>query len=109
MTFEDYQRKAWARAVYPNVGSNITYPTLGICGEAGEVAEKIKKILRDQDGQISPADVTGIVKEMGDVLWYIGALCSELGVSMEEVAERNIQKLNSRHDRGTLHGSGDDR
>lgn len=111
MNFEDYQRKAQARAVYPDAGkgTNLYYPTLGLCGEAGEVAEKIKKILRDKEGIVSAEAVTAIVKELGDVLWYIAALCTELGVNMEEVAERNIQKLNARHEKGTLHGSGDDR
>ncbi len=111
LSFEEYQRLSQARAIYPDAGkgTNIYYPTLGLCGEAGEVAEKIKKILRDKEGKPSDGDILAIMKELGDVMWYIAAICRELRVSMDDVAQMNIKKLNDRHDRGTLHGSGDDR
>lgn len=109
MDFDEYQKRAIAKAVYPNVGNNITYPVLGICGEAGEVAEKIKKILRDKDGKVADSDLPGIIKEMGDVMWYIAALCNELNIPMSAVARASIEKVEGRHERGTLHGSGDDR
>jgi NTP pyrophosphatase (non-canonical NTP hydrolase) len=111
LTFEEYAKLSQARAVYPYAGQqiNFAYPALGLCGESGEVAEKIKKVLRDKNGVPSAEDKVAITKEIGDVLWYIAALCRELDISMEDVAVENIRKLNGRHERGTLHGSGDDR
>ena len=111
LSLDRYQELSQARAVYPDAGkgTNICYPTLGICGEAGEVAEKIKKVLRDKDGVLSEEDLLGVVKELGDVLWYVAALARELGVNLQRVAELNLAKLTLRHANGTLHGSGDDR
>jgi NTP pyrophosphatase (non-canonical NTP hydrolase) len=82
---------------------------LGLVGEAGEVAEKMKKIIRDNNGEVTEEKKQEIKKELGDVLWYIGAMCSELKISMDEVAQMNIEKLFSRKDRGVLHGDGDNR
>jgi len=109
LTFIEYQRKAFSTALYPNKRKNFVYPTLGLVGEAGEVAEKIKKVIRDNNGVISVEKRDEIVKELGDVLWYIAALCTELNTTMEEVANRNIIKLSSRKDRNKLHGEGDNR
>lgn len=109
MTFEEYQRKSRKTALYWDHGHNLVYPTLGLAGESGEVAEKIKKVLRDQGGKVTEENRTEIMKELGDVLWYVSQLASELNMSLEEVAAENIQKLYSRLERGTLAGSGDNR
>lgn len=108
-TFLQYQDEAFQTAIYPNKGNNIVYPALGLIGEAGEVAEKIKKILRDKNGEWGPGDRAAIVKELGDVLWYLSALCTEFQVDLEYVALTNLEKLQSRQQRNTLQGSGDDR
>ena len=109
MNFKEYQEKSAETALYPNRGQNFIYPTLGLVGEAGEVAEKVKKILRDNDGKLEETRVQEIKKELGDVLWYVAALCRELGLDMGEVARLNIEKLQSRKKRNKLGGSGDDR
>jgi NTP pyrophosphatase (non-canonical NTP hydrolase) len=109
MTFEEYQAEARKTAVYPNKDNNFIYPALGLCGEAGEVAEKIKKVLRDNDGIVSEEKKIEITKELGDVLWYVANLSKELGIPLEEVAAQNIEKLKSRQQRDELHGSGDNR
>jgi len=109
MEFNSYQITASKAAIYPNIGQNITYPALGLCGEAGEIAEKIKKIYRDEQGKISPETRQALTKELGDVLWYISAMCGELGVELEEVALLNLQKLNKRKETNTLNGNGDNR
>lgn len=82
---------------------------LGLVGEAGEVAEKFKKIVRDKNGVVSDDDKADIEKELGDVLWYISALADYLGLAFDEVANKNIEKLFSRRDRGVQKGSGDNR
>ncbi len=109
MTFEEYQKKARETAIYPNKDNNFIYPTLGLVGEAGEVAEKMKKVLRDNDGIITEEKREEITKELGDVLWYIANLSKELNISLEDVAQKNIEKLQSRQQRNELHGSGDNR
>ena len=109
MNFDEYQREARTTAQYPDMGKNIYYPTLGLAGEAGEVAEKIKKLMRDDHGVLTPERRAGLKKELGDVLWYVAALCSELGLGMGEVAELNIAKLRDRKDRGAISGDGDNR
>lgn len=109
MTFEEYQKESRKTAVYPNAGKNFIYPTLGLSGESGEVAEKIKKVLRDKGGIIDDATRQEIAKELGDVLWYVAQIGSELGLSLENIASENIKKLFSRKDRGVLKGSGDNR
>ncbi|MFA5178295.1 MAG: nucleoside triphosphate pyrophosphohydrolase family protein [Candidatus Paceibacterota bacterium] len=109
MTFEEYQIEARKTAIYPNKDNNFIYPTLGLAGEAGEVAEKIKKVLRDNQGIVSEEKKIEITKELGDVLWYVANLSQELGISLEEVAQKNIEKLKSRQQRDELHGSGDNR
>lgn len=108
MTFEDYQKKAVSTAIY-GLGRKVIYPTLGLCGETGEVAEKIKKILRDKNGVYSQDDIIEIRKELGDVLWYLANIANDLDISLEEVANSNIEKLQSRKERGVIHGEGDNR
>lgn len=111
MRFNDYQAQAGETAIYPGKGEmlGLTYVTLGLANEAGEVAGKLKKILRDQNGEITPEAAKDIMKEAGDVLWYLAALASELGEDLSEIAEYNLMKLFDRKSRGVLGGSGDDR
>jgi NTP pyrophosphatase (non-canonical NTP hydrolase) len=109
MLLSDYQSRSRATAVYPNQGDNLLYPTLGLCGEAGEVAEKIKKMVRDDDGILSDERRAALSKELGDVLWYVAQIATEAHLDLEAIAEENIAKLLSRHERNVLSGSGDDR
>ena len=109
LTFDEYQKNASTTAIYPNRGNNIYYPTLGLCGEAGEVAEKVKKIMRDNNGQLDDDRKIALKKEIGDILWYVAALCSEINVNMSEIAQQNLDKLRDRAERGKLQGSGDTR
>jgi NTP pyrophosphatase (non-canonical NTP hydrolase) len=109
MNFNEYQKKAWKTAIYPNKGNNLIYPTLGLNGETGEVAEKVKKLIRDNKNFADQEFFHTMRNELGDVLWYVAALCMELGVDMNVVAEMNLEKLQDRQDRNKLHGSGDDR
>lgn len=109
MNFIEYQHYSRKTAIYPKLGKNFLYPTIGLFGECGEIAEKIKKIIRDKHNKVSKADKMEIKKELGDVLWYISALCSELKLSLNDVAESNISKLQSRKNRNLLHGDGDNR
>jgi NTP pyrophosphatase (non-canonical NTP hydrolase) len=120
-TFDSYQDDAGTTAIYPEAGSEgneaITYTVLGLIGEAGEIANKWKKFLRDTPIGISEADYNAaldrykatIQAELGDVLWYCARLASELGTSLGEVAAANYDKLNDRKSRNVLRGSGDDR
>lgn len=99
MNFEEYQSEASQTALYPRRMSNLEYPTLGLAGEAGEVANIVKKIQRDNDGVITD-EIRGKLKdELGDVLWYISACADELGLTLNEVAEFNVGKLAKRHNR----------
>ena len=109
MTFNDYQKESRKTAVYPDLDNNYIYPTLGLSGEAGEVSEKIKKIIRDKGGIISDEDKKEIAKELGDVLWYISQIASELDLELDLVAKQNIDKLLSRLERGRIQGNGDNR
>ena len=108
MDFKEYQEKALKTAIYGS-GSNIIYPALGLANEAGEVLGKIKKVLRDNNGEFSQELNNGIASEIGDTLWYCAALARDLGVSLEEIAIKNITKLEDRQKRGVIHGSGDNR
>lgn len=109
MDFKEYQEKSRETAIYPNSGDNFIYPTLGLSGEAGEIAEKVKKIIRDENGIISEDKKQELAKELGDVLWYISQLASEFKLSLDDVANLNIEKLQSRKQRGKIQGSGDNR
>ena len=110
LTFEQYQAGALRTAVYPGRGTgNWIYPTLGLAGETGEIAEKIKKAIRDDAGKMSEERRAALRKELGDVLWYLATLCSELNLTLADVAQANLDKLAARQQHGKLHGSGDDR
>jgi NTP pyrophosphatase (non-canonical NTP hydrolase) len=107
--FSEYQERSRATAVYPDAGSNIVYPALGLCGEAGETAEKVKKAIRDDGGTLTEERRAAIAAELGDVLWYAAQLATEAGLDLDEIAEANLDKLASRQRRAVLHGSGDER
>jgi NTP pyrophosphatase (non-canonical NTP hydrolase) len=109
MNFKEYQILSRKTAIYPNKGRNLSYPALGLCGESGEVAEKVKKLLRDKKGKLDSEAKKEIVKELGDVLWYLSALSSELKINLEEVAKININKLSNRKKKNKIQGSGDNR
>jgi len=108
MQFNEYQVEAVSLAVY-GTGNTIIYPTLGLVGEAGEVADKVKKVLRDNNGNFTETIKEEIIKELGDVLWYIAALANDLEYTLDEVANINLDKLISRRERNKLHGEGDNR
>jgi NTP pyrophosphatase (non-canonical NTP hydrolase) len=99
MNFEEYQSEASQTAKYPRRLSNLEYPTLGLTGEAGEVANIVKKIQRDFGGEITGEVRKKLKDELGDVLWYISSCADELGLTLGEIAEYNIQKLAARHKR----------
>lgn len=109
MDFNEYQSKIIKTAKYPDIGNNFVYPTLGIAGEAGEIAEKVKKIIRDHGGQIDDKKREELSKEIGDVLWYLAMLCTELRLEFGMVAKANIVKLLDRLDRNVIQGEGDNR
>ena len=109
MDLNNYQRQARNTALYPDLGSNPIYPALGLCGEAGEVADKVKKVLRDSGGEFSAEVRESLKLELGDVLWYVAQLASELDFSLDEVAQANLDKLASRAARNVIAGSGDHR
>lgn len=109
MDFSTYQRRSGQTACYPQVGDNILYPTLGLCGESGEVADKVKKVLRDRGGVFDQEIRESLALELGDVLWYVSQLATELGLELEEIAEANLVKLASRAARNVIGGSGDQR
>ena len=108
MDFNKYQNQSRKTAIYPK-SAKVIYPTLGLCGEAGEVAEKVKKTIRDNKGKFTSEKLNEIADELGDVLWYISNLSSDLGFKLDFVAERNIKKLKSRQIRNKLRGNGDNR
>lgn len=104
MDFKTYQQGARETAIYPGQ-YKVVYPALGLSGEAGEVCEKVKKSIRDG----KEIDIDAMTKELGDVLWYLAAISSDLGISLDDVARANYEKLKSRQERGVLQGSGDNR
>ena len=109
--FISYARKSSETAIYPHRGRflGLMYVTLGLAGEAGEFANKVKKLLRDHNGVVTAGFAELAIEELGDVLWYLGQICEELGISFGDVALTNIEKLQSRKERGVLKGSGDNR
>lgn len=110
LSLSDYQKRCCETAIYPKEkGMGLYYCALGLSGEAGEIANKIKKVMRDASGSLAPERREQLSAELGDVLWYIASLCTELGVDMSDVAQRNIDKLNSRLERGVIGGDGDNR
>ncbi|GAA6733671.1 nucleoside triphosphate pyrophosphohydrolase family protein [Thermus oshimai] len=108
MTLEAYQEEARKTALYPEA-YRLLYPTLGLAGEAGELANKVKKVLRDHGGVLTEEAREALLWELGDVLWYVAQVATDLGVSLEAVAQKNLEKLRSRAERGRIGGSGDDR
>lgn len=125
MEFNEYQKGALETAQYPKVEvpsvieeekefnvshqAGYVYPALGLVGEAGEVAEKVKKLIRDKNGLYDEKDVEEIKKELGDVLWYIATLSHEFGIELNDIATTNYEKLKSRAERNKIQGSGDNR
>lgn len=108
MNLNEYQSLAQRTAVFPEA-LGIVYCTLALNGEAGELAEKVKKVIRDNDGQWTDEKLKAAAGELGDVLWYVANLAAQLGFNLEEVAQMNLEKLQSRLERGKIKGSGDDR
>jgi NTP pyrophosphatase (non-canonical NTP hydrolase) len=109
MDLNDYQAAALQTAVYPNRGANFAYPALGLAGEAGEVADKLKKVIRDNNGVLTDEVRDAVAKEIGDVLWYVAVLASEMNYALDRIAQGNLDKLASRQQRGVISGSGDNR
>lgn len=109
MNLNDYQQRSRATAQYPAIGHPVIYPALGLVNEAGEVAGKIKKIFRDKQGIIGEAEREALKAELGDVLWYIAQLATELDLPLDEIAEANLEKLLDRQARGKIKGDGDNR
>ena len=108
MEFNEYQKKAGETAVYPKIdGKGFLYPAIGLAGETGEILEKIKKMFRDEGGELSDERRADIVKELGDVLWYVAMLAKELDEKLGDVAQKNIDKLQDRKKRDLVHGKGD--
>jgi NTP pyrophosphatase (non-canonical NTP hydrolase) len=108
MDLSEYQRLSRRTAEYPREAW-LAYPTLGLAGEAGEVAEHAKKAIRDDGGSVNDERKVAMSKELGDVLWYVAQIATELGLDLNEIAEQNLEKLISRQQRGVLSGSGDER
>lgn len=107
MELNKYQQLAVEKSFF--TGDGVVYCTLGLTGESGEVADHVKKMLRDEDGKMSLERKELIVKELGDVLWYLANLADSINVDLETVANTNIEKIQSRLERGTQRGSGDNR
>lgn len=107
-TLNDYQKDAISTAIYGEK-NKIIYPSLGLAGETGEVCEKVKKVIRDNDGVFSDEKKHELAKEIGDVLWYVANLSNDIGFTLEDIALMNRDKLFSRKERNVLHGSGDNR
>lgn len=108
MNFNDYQLATQHTAIYPK-DDGLYYVTMGLTSEAGEVAGKVKKSLRDEGGVITPQRRESILSELGDVLWYCARIAEELDADLDEVAELNIMKLADRKERGAISGDGDKR
>ena len=110
MTLDDYQKKALKTVLSSDDEfKDLLHWVLGINGEAGEIAEKVKKIIRDKGGKVSAADKAEMAKEIGDVLWYLAVFADHLGLSFDTIAQANLDKLQSRQARGVLGGAGDNR
>lgn len=108
MTLNEYQQKALETANYPEQ-YKILYPALGLTGEAGEVSDKVKKVIRDENGIFTDEKKLEIAKELGDVLWYVATFSRDIGYTLEDIAKMNYEKLKSRQERNVISGSGDNR
>lgn len=113
MTFEEYQQQAISTLTtdhaYGDISAELMAQILGLVGESGEVAEKVKKLVRDHDGRISDEARKELLKELGDILWYVNAVSHLLGSNINDVAKNNLEKVLSRKSRGTTKGAGDNR
>lgn len=110
MNFNDYQKRALTTVISEgNEFNDLLHWVLGINGESGEIAEKVKKIIRDKGGKVSEADKKELGREIGDVLWYLAVFADHLGIKFDDVAADNLKKLADRQQRGRLQGSGDHR
>jgi len=109
MNFKEYQELSRKTAIYPNLDKNFIYPTLGLAGETGEVVENIKKVIRDKNNSVDKGTRENLEKELGDVLWYLAQLATELNISLDKIASKNIKKLKSRLERNVIHGEADNR
>ncbi len=111
MNLNEYQSRAKQTAVYPGQGelTGLLYAALALAGESGEVSGKVSKILRDDNQQLTDEAKEAIAKELGDVCWTIAAVATELGLSLEDIALFNLDKLSDRKQRQVLNGSGDNR
>lgn len=111
MNFDEYQKLSSSTADYPGKGTiiGLSYVSLGLAGEAGEVSNKIKKVIRDDALIVTEDKREQVRRELGDVLWYAAGLCTELGLSLQDVATYNLKILADRQKRGVLHGEGDRR
>lgn len=111
--FNEYQQRTADTAIYPEAGSGscmaAAYVALGLASEAGEVAGRLKKVIRDKGGKLDDEDRKALRSELGDVMWYVSQLATEIGVSMSDIAAQNLSKLRDRKERGKLQGSGDTR
>lgn len=108
MTLNEYQEKALSTAIYSD-NYKIIYPTLGLTGEAGEVSDKVKKVLRDKDSDFDKETNKQIALELGDVMWYCATLANDLGYTLDDICQMNYDKLQSRKNRDAIHGNGDNR
>jgi len=113
LTIAEYQKRSFETAAYPEKGQgtlrSLSYVFLGLGGEAGEAQEHAKRIIRDDNCVVTPERKVQLKKELGDVAWYLAGACTELGLSLEEVLQENLDKLQDRKKRGMIKGSGDDR
>jgi NTP pyrophosphatase (non-canonical NTP hydrolase) len=110
MTFDEYQQQALTTVISDgNEFNDLLHWVLGINGESGEVAEKVKKIIRDKGGKVSEEDKRELGKEIGDVLWYLAVFAHHLGIDFDDIAQANLKKLADRQKRGVLGGTGDNR
>ncbi|HRQ87103.1 MAG TPA: nucleoside triphosphate pyrophosphohydrolase family protein [Candidatus Saccharibacteria bacterium] len=113
MTIEEYSKQALTTLTdqhgMQDVSPALMAQVLGLLGESGEVAEKFKKVIRDKNGKLTAEDKQELVKELGDILWYVNSVATLLDSNLSEVAEKNLKKLQSRKERGALEGSGDNR
>jgi NTP pyrophosphatase (non-canonical NTP hydrolase) len=109
MNLNDYQQLALRTAAPKDKKNELFHLLLGLCGEAGEIAEKTKKIVRDQDSDFTKLDTDDLAKELGDVLWHVAVIADYFNIPLDEVGEKNIAKLADRLKRGALSGSGDNR
>lgn len=113
LSLDDYAAKATKTASYPDLGSNLIYPALGLVGEAGELAEKVKKLWRNKGKtaahQLNIDETTELIKELGDVMWYVAAFACELRINLSFVGKTNIAKLADRQERNVIKSEGDNR